>query len=50
MTYTSIQTMKAKFSTFCIACGEQIKPGKEIAKDDAGRWVHKFCASEPFEI
>lgn len=35
--------MKAKFATTCQACGEQIKPGKEILKDDGGRWVHNYC-------
>ncbi|MEX0655984.1 MAG: hypothetical protein WD154_00345 [Nitrosopumilaceae archaeon] len=35
--------MKAKFATKCQACGEQIKRGKEILKDDGGRWVHNYC-------
>jgi hypothetical protein len=36
-------SMRAKFATTCQACGEQIKPGKEILKDDGGRWVHNYC-------
>ena len=40
------QIMKAKFATSCIACGDKISPGKEIAKNDEGKWVHKHCAPE----
>ncbi|MEX0763751.1 MAG: hypothetical protein WDZ43_04860 [Nitrosopumilaceae archaeon] len=36
--------MKAKFTTSCVACGQKIMPGKEIAKDQTGIWVHKYCA------
>jgi hypothetical protein len=42
--------MKAKFNSSCISCGEQIKSGKEIAKDQAGRWVHKYCAAETIDL
>ena len=35
--------MKAKFATTCQACGEQIRPGKQITKDNGGRWVHNYC-------
>ncbi|HIH45872.1 MAG TPA: hypothetical protein HA292_02135 [Candidatus Nitrosotenuis sp.] len=38
--------MKAKFATSCSACGDKIAPGKEIAKNEAGKWVHKHCAPE----
>ena len=36
--------MKSRFSSLCVSCGEQIKQGKEIAKDSSGRWVHKHCS------
>ena len=35
--------MKAKFKTTCISCNGEISPGKEIAKDVSGNWVHKHC-------
>ncbi len=38
--------MKAKFTTSCISCGDAIKPGKEISKDDEGNWVHHYCVEE----
>ena len=38
--------MKAKFNTSCASCGDQIKLGKEIAKDVTGKWVHKYCSTE----
>ncbi|MFB5611025.1 MAG: hypothetical protein ACE5R3_03350 [Nitrosopumilaceae archaeon] len=38
--------MKAKFTTSCISCGAEIKPGKEISKNNAGNWVHKHCAED----
>ncbi|HSB50604.1 MAG TPA: hypothetical protein VLC72_04675 [Nitrosopumilaceae archaeon] len=38
--------MKAKFTTSCISCGAEIKPGKEISKNNEGNWVHKYCAEE----
>jgi len=38
-----ITCMKAKFATTCKSCGEQIRPGKEILKDNDGRWVHNYC-------
>ena len=38
--------MKAKFKTTCISCNGEINPGKEISKDDSGKWVHKHCLTE----
>jgi hypothetical protein len=38
--------MKAKFKTTCSSCNGEISPGKEIAKDDSGTWVHKHCLIE----
>jgi hypothetical protein len=42
--------MKAKFATSCMICGEKIAPGKEIAKNEQGKWVHKHCIPEPEQI
>lgn len=42
--------MKAKFNSSCTSCGEQIKSGKEITKDQTGRWVHKHCAPEIIDL
>jgi hypothetical protein len=38
--------MKAKFAGSCISCGQPIKPGKEISKNNEGSWVHSFCAED----
>ncbi len=38
--------MKAKFTTSCISCGAEIKPGKEISKNNEGNWVHKHCTED----
>jgi len=38
--------MKAKFATSCISCGAEIKPGKEISKNNKGNWVHKHCTED----
>ncbi len=38
--------MKAKFKTSCISCGAEIKPGKEISKNNEGNWVHKHCTED----
>jgi len=42
--------MKAKFTSSCVSCGDEIKRGKEITKDTSGKWVHKHCASETFDL
>jgi len=42
--------MKAKFKTTCVSCNGEISPGKEIAKDDSGKWVHKYCLTEENEL
>ena len=36
--------MKARFSTKCMECNDQIKAGKEIEKNSKGNWVHKSCS------
>ncbi len=38
--------MKAKFSSSCQSCGDLIKVGKDISKDDQGRRLHKFCTED----
>ena len=43
-------TMKAKFKTICDSCNGQISPGKEILKDNSGKWVHKHCLTETVEL
>ena len=50
MIYNSRKYMKAKFNSSCASCGEQIKSGKEIAKDQTGKWVHRYCATETMEL
>ena len=42
--------MKARFATECTSCGDQIQRGKEIAKIESGKWVHKHCAPETPEM
>lgn len=38
--------MKAKFASQCISCGDKISPGKEIAKNNQDKWVHKHCIDD----
>jgi hypothetical protein len=42
--------MKARFSTKCSVCDALIEKGKEIAKNDDGDWVHRYCVSEMLEL
>jgi hypothetical protein len=42
--------MKAKFSSPCQSCGDLIKVGKEITKDNSGCWVHKYCAANSDDL
>ena len=42
--------MKAKFSSSCVSCGDLIKVGKEISKDNSGTWVHKHCTEETLDL
>ncbi len=42
--------MKAKFDGKCISCGDNIKRGKEISKNTAGKWVHKHCVEEGIDL
>lgn len=50
MTFCPQETMKAKFASSCVSCGDEIKRGKEITKDTSGKWVHKHCASETVDL
>ena len=45
-----LNNMKAKFKTICVSCNGEINPGKEIAKDNSGKWVHKYCSTEENEL
>jgi hypothetical protein len=42
--------MKAKFASSCYSCGAPIKQGKEIAKDQSGKWVHQHCVEESLDL
>jgi len=42
--------MKAKFSSKCISCGEEIGRGKEISKNTDGQWVHNHCVDDSLEL
>lgn len=47
---TKLSIMKAKFKTTCVSCNGEINPGKEIAKDPSGKWVHKHCLTEENDL
>lgn len=36
--------MIAEYESKCPACGELIREGDEIERDDDGEWVHEDCA------
>jgi hypothetical protein len=42
--------MKARFNGKCVECGEEIKVGKEIAKNSEEKWVHKSCSDLEEEL
>lgn len=50
MVFVQSNIVKAKFNTSCTSCGDQIKAGKEIARDQAGKWVHKHCTTETIDL
>ena len=53
MVYLSVscnECVKAKFKTTCSECNAPIKSGEEIAKNPAGKWVHKYCAPNSEEL
>lgn len=42
--------MRARFSGMCPQCGEAIKAGKEIVKDEKGNWIHKHCTQDSNDL
>ena len=46
----SIKTMKARFDGKCKSCGDDIKKGKEIARNADDVWVHKHCVEELVDL
>ena len=50
-THTSLLTyMKARFDGKCKSCGDDIRKGKEIAKNADEVWVHKHCVEELVDL
>ena len=45
-----IKTMKARFDGKCKSCGDDIKKGKEIARNADDVWVHKHCVEELVDL
>ena len=49
--HTSLfQNMKARFDGKCKSCGDDIRKGKEIAKNANEVWVHKHCVEELVDL
>ena len=44
------QLMKAKFPGKCSECDEEIIPGKDIAKNSFGNWVHQHCSDSNTDL
>ena len=42
--------MKARYAGKCHSCGDDIKIGKEIAKNSDDIWVHKHCVEELVDL
>tara|TARA_B110000116_G_scaffold128843_1_gene111786 strand:+ start:630 stop:836 length:207 start_codon:yes stop_codon:yes gene_type:complete len=42
--------MKARFDGKCKSCGDDIRKGKEIAKNADEVWVHKHCVEELVDL
>ena len=42
--------MKARFAAKCKSCGDDIRVGKEIAKNADDVWVHKHCVEELVDL
>ena len=45
-----IETMKARFDGKCKECGDDIRKGKEIARNADDVWVHKHCVEELVDL
>ena len=53
ITFTIIylmKTMKARFDGKCKSCGDDIRKGKEIARNADDVWVHKHCVEELVDL
>ena len=53
ITFTVIvwdKTMKARFDGKCKECGDDIRKGKEIARNANDVWVHKHCVEELVDL
>ena len=44
------RTMKARFDGKCKECGDDIRKGKEIARNADDVWVHKHCVEELVDL
>ncbi len=42
--------MKARYNGKCKECGDDIRKGKEIAKNADDVWVHKHCVEELVDL
>jgi len=42
--------MKARFDGKCKSCGDDIRKGKEIARNADEVWVHKHCVEELVDL
>ena len=45
-----IKIMKARFDGKCKSCGDDIRKGKEIARNADQVWVHKHCVEELVDL
>ena len=42
--------MKARYPGKCVECGAEIKVGKPILKNPAGKWIHAACSDQEEEL
>jgi len=47
---TMLDYMKARFDGKCKSCGDDIRKGKEIARNADDVWVHKHCVEELVDL
>ena len=45
-----MEVMKARFEGKCKSCGDDIRKGKEIARNADDVWVHKHCVEELVDL
>tara|TARA_B110000014_G_scaffold156845_1_gene110193 strand:+ start:513 stop:653 length:141 start_codon:yes stop_codon:yes gene_type:complete len=45
-----MKNMKARFDGKCKSCGDDIRKGKEIARNAEDVWVHKHCVEELVDL